>query len=265
MSQRISPFSIAMWGLFIVAATLLILPLVIVLTVSFTSSETLRFPPPGLSLRWYVALSGSSEIIRAAVTSLEVAALATLFSILLAVPVGVYIAIRRDRLMAAADSVFMSPMLLPAIAFGLALLMLLSNIGIGLSMATLVLGHTIICVPFVLRTTVATAYSIDLSLLEASRALGASDARTFFRIILPLCRAGIFAGAFIAFMMSFDHVPVSLFLSDARTEVLPIRLWYLIFHSLDVRTAAVSGVLVVVSFIAILVMERVTGLSRYVR
>lgn len=127
----------------------------------------------------------------------------------------------------------MAPMVLPAIAFGLALPMPFSNAGIGLSRWTLVAGHMVICAPFVLRTTAAAAASIDPAL--------------------------------VAFMMSFDHVPVSLFLGDARAEVLPIRLWYLIFHSLDVRAAAASGILIAVTFALISVMERITGVSRHFR
>jgi putative spermidine/putrescine transport system permease protein len=82
---------------------------------------------------------------------------------------------------------------------------------------------------------------------------------------LPLIAPGIAAGAFIAFMASFDNVALSLFLSDARSEVLPIRLWNLIESSLDVRAAAVSGVLIAGTVVLALVMERVVGLSRHVR
>ena len=73
------------------------------------------------------------------------------------------------------------------------------------------------------------------------------------------------SGAFIAFMNSFDNVALSLFLSDARSEVLPIRLWHIIEDSLDVRAAAVSGVLILVTLVSMLIMERVAGLSRQFR
>ena len=260
-----SLFTIAIGILFGLAMLLLTGPLAIVLSISLTASETLRFPPAGFSLRWYISLLDSPQILRAGATSLEVATWTTVLVVLLAVPVALHLATSRSRWVAVLDSLFMSPMLLPAIALGLAMLMMLSNLGIGLSKWTLIAGHTVICAPFVLRTTVATAASLDPTLIEASRALGASTFFTLRRVVLPLVRSGILAGAFIAFMMSFDHVPVSLFLSDARTEVLPIRLWYMIFHTLDVRTAAVSGVLIVASFTLIMLMERATGLSRHLR
>ena len=82
---------------------------------------------------------------------------------------------------------------------------------------------------------------------------------------LPSIRPGILAGTFLAFMWSFDNIPVSLFVADARTEVLPIRLWQVIQASLDVRAASASGVLIVVTLVMILVLERVAGLSRHLR
>jgi putative spermidine/putrescine transport system permease protein len=248
-----------------VGVMLVIGPLTVVLLLSFTGGETLRFPPEAISLRWYAALLDTPEILRALATSLEIAAYTTLIAILFAVPAALAIVLGHGRSARIADSLFMAPMLLPAIALGLAMLMMFSNLAIGLSKWTLVAGHVLICVPYILRTTMASASALDPALIEASRALGASFPYTLRRIVLPLVRGGVMAGAFIAFMMSFDHVPVSLFLADARTEVLPIRLWYMIFHTLDVRTAAVSGVMIVATFTLMAVMERVTGLSRHLR
>ena len=82
---------------------------------------------------------------------------------------------------------------------------------------------------------------------------------------LPLIRPGILAGGFIAFMSSFDNVPVSLFLRDARTDMLPIRMWQDLEGKLDVTIAAVSGVLIVLTVALMMVMERVAGLSRRLR
>jgi putative spermidine/putrescine transport system permease protein len=82
---------------------------------------------------------------------------------------------------------------------------------------------------------------------------------------LPLVAPGIGAGAFIAFMASFDNVAISLFLSDARSEVLPIRMWNIIESSLDVRAAAASGILIAAAVVLMLLLERLTGVSRHLR
>ena len=163
------------------------------------------------------------------------------------------------------DSVFMSPLMLPLLALGLALLVLFSRLGVELSLTTLVIGHVALTAPYILRTTTASYVQLDPTLLECARALGARPWFAFRTVTLPLIAPGIAAGAFIAFMASFDNVAISLFLSDARSEVLPIRLWNIIESSLDVRAAAVSGVLIGATAVLALVMERIVGLSRHVR
>ena len=155
--------------------------------------------------------------------------------------------------------------LLPGLAFGFAALMYVSLLGVELSLATLTVGHIVVCVPFVLRTTIASLAQLDPALLDSSASLGASALFTFWRVTLPMIGRGIGAGAFIAFMASFDNIPVSLFLSDARTEVLPIHLWQIIDTHLDVRAASVSAVLIVFTLLLMLVAERLAGLSRHLR
>ena len=125
-------------------------------------------------------------------------------------------------------------------------------------------GHTVVCLPYVMRTTIASLAQLDPGLLEASESLGAGRWLTFRRVTLPLIGKGVGAGAFIAFMASFDNVPVSLFLADARTELLPIHMWQIIDNDLDVRTAAVSGVLIAFTVILMLVAERFAGLTRQI-
>lgn len=106
---------------------------------------------------------------------------------------------------------------------------------------------------------------MEPALLESSASLGASRFYSFRYVTLPLIRPGIMAGAFIAFMSSFDNVPVSLFLRDARTDMLPIRMWQDLEGRLDVTIAALSGVIIIFTLIMMIVMERVVGLSRRLR
>jgi len=258
-------FHVVMGALAGTTLIVLIGPTLVVLITSFTNSFSLKFPPPGYSVRWYVALIDAWQIQAAALNSLEVALLCTALSVALGTAAALAIARSRSRLARALDALFMSPLVLPSLAFGLAALMFFSLIGVPLSFATLVIGHTVVGVPFVLRTTSASLQQLDPALLESSASLGAGGLYGFRRITLPLIRSGMLAGGFIAFMASFDNVPVSLFLSDARTEMLPIRLWQILENSLDVRAAAVAGVLILVTVVLVIVMERVSGLSRQMR
>jgi putative spermidine/putrescine transport system permease protein len=248
-----------------IALIFLVAPTLIVLITSFTSSQSLKFPPDGLSLRWYAALLEADQMQRAAWNSLVVASWTTLIAVVCGTAAALAIARSRSPWLRAADTLFMSPLLLPALAFGFAALIFINKLGFTPSIPFLVLGHVIVCVPFVLRTTLASLSQLDPALLEASESLGAGRAMTFRRITLPLISSGVGAGAFLAFMASFDNVPVSLFLADERTEMLPIHLWQQIETNLDVRTAAASGVIVMVTLVLMALAERFAGLTQKMR
>jgi putative spermidine/putrescine transport system permease protein len=258
-------FKAVMYGLAALAFVLLMAPSLVVIVVSFTSGYSLKFPPPGYSFRWYESLLDAWQLQFAAKNSLWIAVWTTLLAVLLGVPAALAIGRSPAARAKVLDSLFMSPLILPALSFGLAALMFFSLIGLPVSPLTLIIGHVVVCVPFILRTTVASIAQLEFTLLESSASLGASRLYTFRRITLPLIRPGILAGAFIAFMSSFDNVPVSLFLRDARTDMLPIRMWQDLEGKLDVSIAAVSGVLIVATLSLMMVMERLAGLSRRLR
>jgi len=248
------------------AAALLAAPTLIVLITSLTDGYTLKFPPPGYSVRWYRALLFESpEIMAAAWLSLKIAVAATAIGVVLAVTAALALARQRAAWARALDAIFMAPMMLPLLALGLGLLVLFSRMGVELSTTTLIIGHVVITTPYILRTTIASCVQIDPALMESARALGARPWFVFRTITLPLIASGVAVGAFIALMASFDNVAISLFLSDARSQVLPIKLWNIIESSLDVRAAAASGVLIIATVTLALVMERAAGLSRHMR
>ena len=195
----------------------------------------------------------------------RLAGAATAISVLLALAAALGLARRRELWARLLDSIFMSPLMLPTLALGLALLVLFNLAGSGLSITTLVVGHIAITTPYILRTTSASLMQLDPALAESARSLGAGPRYVLFTITLPLIAPGIAAGAFIAFMASFDNVAISLLLSDARSEVLPIRLWHIIEASLDVRAAAAAGLLIAFTIVLGLIMERVAGISRHLR
>ena len=261
-------YGLVIGGLAVLALLIMVGPVVVVVITSFTDSRSLKFPPDAFSLRWYEALFNADQsalIHRAAWNSLKVAAVsasaACVFGTLAALALA-----RRGALWARIlDTAFMSPLVLPTLAYGLAALMFFTLLGFRLSIELLVLGHIAVIVPFVLRTTAASLSQLDPAMLDSSSSLGAGPLYTFRRVTLPIIRPGILAGTFLAFMASFDNVPVSLFLADARTNTLPIRMWGMIESTLDVRTAAVSGVLIGSTVLSVLVMDRLVGLSRQFR
>lgn len=261
-------YGLVIGGLALLAVTIIVAPVIIVLATSFTAGQAIKFPPQGFSLGWYEQLfdaSKSRQIHKTAGNSLEIAAFSTLFGVLLGTLASLGLARNRARLARAADSFFMSPLVLPGITFGLAALVYFSLLGFRPSIELMVAGHLIVTLPFILRTTSASLSQLDPALLDSSQSLGASWFYTLRRVTLPLIAPGIAAGAFLAFMASIDNVPVSLFLSNARTDTLPIRMWGMMESTLDVRVAAVSGVLITAAFVLMLLMEWTVGLTRRMR
>jgi energy-coupling factor transporter ATP-binding protein EcfA2 len=135
-------------------------------------------------------------------------------------------------------------------------------IGLTVSITTLVIGHTVVSVPYVVRNTIAALAQLDPAQIDSSLSLGASRLMTFRSVTLPSIRSGILSGAFVCFMASFDNVPVSLFLRDAATDMLPVRMWQDLESKLDVTIAAASSALIILTIILAVIMERLVGLSR---
>ena len=244
---------------------ILVAPVAIVIVTSFTTSQTLRFPPPDLSLRWYRELldpARSAPIHNAAWNSVWVATIATALGAVLSVLAALAIARVSRPSARLLEAGFLSPLILPSLSYGLAALMFFSVLGIRPSLNLLIAGHLVVVAPFIFRTTLASLTQLDPTLLEASANLGASRFYGFRRITLPLIAPGIAAGAFLAFVSSMDNVPVSLFLSTARSSMLPIRMWGMMESTLDVRLAAIAGVLIVATLVLMIVMDRLTGLTR---
>ena len=244
---------------------ILIGPVLIVITTSFTTSQTLRFPPPDVSLRWYRELFDpvrSAQIHIAAFNSVWVAGLATAIGTVLSVLAALAIARVTRPSARLLEASFLSPLILPTLSYGLAALMFFSVVGIRPSLNLLIAGHLVVIAPFIFRTTLASLTQLDPALLEASANLGAGGFYGFRRITLPLIAPGIAAGCFLAFISSMDNVPVSLFLSNARTGMLPIRMWGMMESTLDVRIAAIAGVLILATLVLVIVMDWLTGLTK---
>lgn len=243
----------------------LVMPIVIALTMSFTSGQTLKYPPEGFSLRWYEALldpvrSGTEHI--AAANSLKIAGLAVLGSLLFAVPATIGMARMKRSAVNSIEPLLLAPLVLPSLVYGLAALIVANFVGFHPSLWLNVVGHVVVFGPLMYRAASVVAQGINPSLAEASTIMGAGWFTTLRRVTLPLLTPGILAGAFLVFIQSLDNVSVSLFLADAQTTVLPLRMFALIEESLDVRVAAMSGILIGLTLMVMLVARKVLAPSR---
>lgn len=243
----------------------LLAPIAIVLVFALNPTPYISFPPVGVSLRWFAKFFSSPDFMNALALSLWVAAC----TLILSVTIGgaCALALVRGNLPGRAflTPFFMSPLMLPAILTGLALFQAYLLAGIGRPVWGLILAHTVVAVPYVLRTTLAVLHNFDRRIEEAAAVLGASPTRVFFEITLPLIRPGVFAGGVFAFIVSFDQFPVSLFLVVPKGETLPVVLFNYMKFDLDGAIAAASMVSILLALAVVLTLERLIGLKAYVK
>ena len=164
----------------------------------------------------------------------------------------------------AIQTLLLAPLVVPSLVIGLAILLAFSGMGVRDVGARLVGAHVLITFPYMVRTILASLARLDPAMEEAARTLGASALRCFVLVTLPLVRPGVVAGMLFAFIVSFDNVSLSLFLTNARTNTLPIAILNYVEYNFDPSVAAISTMLVAFSLGAALLVERLVGLRRVV-
>ncbi len=219
----------------------LIVPTLIVVIESFDTRRLIAFPPAGFSLDRYRAVFASDIIMEAAQLSLFCALIVIALDLLLGVPAAIAL-VRGDFPGKAAMTAFLlSPIMLPGIVIGIAILIFFSLLGASPSIPLMVVGHVVFTLPFLIRLTMARMERTNVTLDEASENLGASRWQTFRYVLLPQLWPGIIAGAGFSFLNSFDNLTISLFTAPIRHRPLPIELFYMTRFDLDPRVAAIAA------------------------
>jgi putative spermidine/putrescine transport system permease protein len=224
----------------------LALPALIVIPVSFTGGSFVNFPPEGLSLRWYDQYLGSNVWMEATVRSFAVAAVTGVLAMLLGVPAAFMLVRSRARAKTALLALILSPLIIPRIVVAVAVYVVYARIGLVGTSAGLVLGHTVLAVPYVVITMMAVLKTYDERLDQAAASLGASPWRTLTRITFPLLRGGMIASFLFAFITSFDELTIALFVSGGLVSTLPRQMWNDMLLQVNPTLAAVSTTMLVV-------------------
>jgi len=225
----------------------LVLPILVVMVVSFSSETYLTFPPPAFGLRWYNAYFASDDWLQSTWLSLRVAAAV----VVLATFFGTLAAIGIPRLPSAlrilASALILSPLIVPVIIVAIGIYYSFARYGLVGSPTGLILAHTCLAIPFVVTSVGANLAGIDPRLEQAALSLGATPSGTFLQITLPLIRPGILVGALFAFITSFDELVVALFISGSGAVTLPRRMWDDLLFQIEPTIAAVSTLTIVLT------------------
>ncbi|CAM5183370.1 Putative spermidine/putrescine transport system permease protein OS=Castellaniella defragrans OX=75697 GN=HNR28_001141 PE=3 SV=1 [Castellaniella defragrans] len=219
LSERIWYYALRAFCLLLLL--FLLLPILVIIPLSFNQSSMLLYPIHSYSLHWYDTLFHSDDWIRAAKNSFIVAPSATVIATILGTLAAAGLHRTKFRGKGLLMAVLISPMIVPLVVTGLGIYLFLSPFGLANSYTGLILAHATLGAPFVVTTVSATLQGFDSNLLRASYSLGASPFRTFFRVTLPIIAPGVIAGALFAFATSFDEIVVTLFLAGPTQTTLP--------------------------------------------
>lgn len=241
----------------------LISPLVIVVLVSFNDTQYISFPLKKLTLQWYKSIPEYMEFVDAFMVSFWLALMTAICSTIIGTMAAFAIVRGRFPGRNTINTLVMSPLTMPGVITGIAMLQFYTWISIGPSLGRLVLGHTIITIPFVVRSVSAVLYGFPLSLEEAGMNLGANRLRTTFLITFPLIRSGLLAGAIFSFIVSFDNVVISIFLVSPLYNTLPITIFNYVTYSAEPIIASISTLQMLLVIVVMVVTEKIMGFSKY--
>ena len=237
----------------------LLAPIAMVVVSSFNGVGVFAFPPQQFTTRWYREIDPGYY--SALYVSLVVATIVS-------VPAALALARGRFPGRNLLSSLCLSPLMVPALVTGVALFQFsllfwdAFKVTLGGTVTGLVIGHLTFAIPFVVRAVLASHTRYDLSIEEAAESLGARPLQTFLQVTLPILKPGIVSGAVFSFLISLDEVPIALFMGGGSATTLPVKIFTAIEISFGGDILAVSSIIVAISVVAMLVLDRLVGLER---
>lgn len=236
--------------------TIMYLPILLIVIYSFNASK-ISSVWSGFSLNWYRALSRDRSIHEAVKNSLVLGILSCSAAAVIGTIGAVGMSRVSFRTKGVIEYISTLPIMIPEIILGMVFMAFFALLGLPFGMTTLVIAHTAFCIPYVFMMVKARLVGMDKSLEEAARDLGASELRTFFDITLPLVLPAIASGMLLAFAMSWDDVVISIFVTGAKTNTLPIKIYTQMKTGVTPEINALCTVMLVITFIIVFLFGRI--------
>jgi putative spermidine/putrescine transport system permease protein len=250
-------------GLFTMAIlVVLVVPVLSVIPYAFTQSDFIAFPPKLFSLRWFDTFATSPVWQSAFIRSFQVGFSTAVLSFLLGF--GATLAMTRmpQRATRPLFALLVAPLIVPRIVIAVGLLYLLSRFGLTGTNTGLVIGHTVLAIPYVVVTLAAGFQRFDWRLDDAARVMGASSLQRIRTVMLPLLMASVTAAFLFAFLVSFDDLTIAIFVSGGINTTLPKQMWDDIQLAITPTLAAVSTTLIVLIAVVLAVSSRIRHRAR---
>ncbi|KAB1120244.1 ABC transporter permease [Neorhizobium galegae] len=238
------------WAGFIVVL-FIAAPLVIVVPMSFSNASSLQFPPPGYWLGYYRAYFTNADWLIPTWNSILIATATTILTMALVVPATFALVRHKFRGKGFADLMMLMPMAVPHIVMAVGYYSYFGDLGLVHSHLGVILAHTCLSVPIAFLVLSANLKGFDRNLERAAQSLGASPAKTFLHVTLPILRPGLVISSLFAFIQSFDETVVAIFISGRDAETLPRKMFDSIRQEADPVIAVISTLLFVVVLVGI--------------
>lgn len=255
-----TPLSIAFLWVFV---AFLIAPIAVVCLVAFTPEGYISIPTTHFSLRWFAAVFHDARFIQAFGLSSLLAACSATISVAFALPAALGIVRYEFPGKAALTNFLLSPLLIPHLVLGVALLKFFSDLNIRGSFVTMLIAHVVIVLPFALRMIVAATVGLAQSVENAALSLGAGRLTVLRRITVPAVAPGLASGWIISFITSFDELTMSIFIASPSLQTLPVRLYSKMDDGIDPFVAAVSALLVLFAVVSMIILDKLFKLERF--
>lgn len=233
----------------------LYLPIVVLVLFSFNGSRVLAFPLENLSFHWYRVLFADTDMHQSVLNSLTVAAL----SVPICLALGTPIAFLLDRYnffgKGILERMLLLPLIVPGLITGLSILILLNRAGLGLSLRSVLVGHSIFLTPIVVSQIYARLRRFDRSIENASLDLGANRVQTFLYVTLPNIKTAMIGSGLLVFTLSFDEIAITFFLTGTE-NTLPMHIWSMLREGVTPEINAIASISIVISLLLIVVSLR---------
>lgn len=250
---KLSPSRIILALLCAMVLLYLILPILIIAPMSFSSARFLTFPPPSLSLRWYREYVESPAWMQATLVTLTVALLTVAIATPLGLAAGYAISQSKLRIMRVVHGALLLPLVVPIIITAVGIFFVYAKIGLIATMTGLVLANVMLGLPYVVISVVAGLQSFDMTQEMVARSLGMNRLRSFFAVTLPQIRSSVIAGAIFAFISAMDETIVAIFISGGQYQPLTKRMFTALRDEIDPTIAAISTLMTATSFMLVLI------------
>ncbi|WP_332302677.1 ABC transporter permease [Rhizobium sp. GR12] len=250
--MRIS--TILLYGFVALILAWLIIPIIIIVPMSFSSARFLTFPPPSWSLRWYEAYLGNAAWMQATRVSLIVSVSSAILATILGTAAAYALNMTSSRLVRSLQMLLLLPLVVPIVITAVGVFLVYAQVGLLASMTGLILANTMLGLPYVVISVLVGLRKFDPTQEMVSRSLGMNRLRTFFVVTLPQIRPSVISGMLFAFISAIDETVVSLFIAGGEYQTLTKRMFTALRDEIDPTIAAISSLLTAISFILVMLV-----------